>query len=160
MIQKIDIKDASIAEEVRKQMNVATPDNKGLMEANSVRYVKSSGIMVEEKNSCIKLYSATRTTAISAIVSHGRVEGVSPGSFILSFSMTAGGNFSKALKGLLGSNPAKFYYYQNGSSVSIYIVTGYDHSVTNVVPLIETGGYSYHLTRDTLPDGAVEIIPE
>ena len=31
MIQKIDIKDASIAEEIRKNMNVATASNKGLM---------------------------------------------------------------------------------------------------------------------------------
>ena len=31
MITKIDIKDASIAEEIRKNMNVATASNKGLM---------------------------------------------------------------------------------------------------------------------------------
>ena len=36
MIQKIDIKDVSVVEEIRKQMSVATKNNKGLMSTNEL----------------------------------------------------------------------------------------------------------------------------
>ena len=64
MIEKIDIKDASIAEAVRKNMAVATDDAKGLLDANSNRFVKSSGIHITEAGGCIKLYSGHGQTSV------------------------------------------------------------------------------------------------
>ena len=160
MIEKIDVKDASIAEEIRKNMGVATSARNGLMEAGSVRYVKTRGLNINENQACIKLYSSVGRASVSAIVCTGRIEGSTASSFVLSFAAATSGTFYCNIKRISGNNPAKFYYHKNGGNASIYLVTGVDYSITNVVPLIETGSYSYHLTRDTLPDGAVEIIPE
>ena len=162
MIEKIDVKDASIAEEIRKNMGVATSARNGLMEARSVRYVKTTGLSIDENQGCIKLYSSVGRASVSAIVCTGRIEGSIASSFVLSYAAASltSSTFYCNIKRISGNNPAKFYYHKNGVNVSIYLVTGVDYSITNVVPLIETGSYSYHLTRDTLPDGAVEIIPE
>ena len=49
MIQKIDIKDASIAEEIRKNMKVATPTDKGLALAwqNPISYNINAGETID-----------------------------------------------------------------------------------------------------------------
>ena len=43
MIEKIDIKDASIAEEIRKNMAVSTENNKGLMDAGGFLQMRAIG---------------------------------------------------------------------------------------------------------------------
>lgn len=157
MMEKIDISAASVAEAVRKQMALATTKNKGLLDAGSERFVRSNGLYIIDRPACIRLYSAEGRTAVSAIISTGRVEGSVCTSFILSFSLASVSSFFYDVKRLNDGPSAQFYYVKNGVNVSIYLVPTTDYSITNITPLIETGGFTYHLARETLPEGAIEI---
>lgn len=157
MIEKIDIKDPSIAEEVRKNIAIATVSQKGLLSEKSVRFVNSSGIHIPKRTACIKLYSASGMTSVTAIISTGRVEAGRCGVYILSFTMANAGEFSCAVNKINTGLSAIFYYVKDGNKASIYLVTTVDYSVTNISPLLEQGVFTYHLTEDTLPEGAVEI---
>lgn len=158
MIEKIDISNPSIAEAVRKQMVVVTSKEKGLLSEKSERFIRRNGLNILEKYACIKLYSSEGRSAVSAVVTTGRIEGDVCASFILSYTIAIGGTTHYiVVKRLTDGMFARFYYVKNGDSMSIYLVTSLDYSITNAVPLIETGFFTYHLTKDTLPEGAIEI---
>lgn len=157
MIEKIKITAASVIEEIRDNIPVATQEHKGLLNAGSDRFVKAKGLSVRENQACIKLYSAIGQTAVVALISTGRVEGSSCGVFLLSFSMATIGTYTCTIKKLNSGVSARFYYVKDGNRVTIYLVTTVDYSITHVTPLLEFGNFSYYLTQEPLPEGAIQI---
>lgn len=157
MIEKVQISDANVIEEIRDNIPVATQAQKGLLNAGSDRFVKANGLYIKETQACIKLYSGVGTTAVVAFVSTGRIEGSSCGVFLLSFSMATIGTYSCTIKKLNNGVSAKFYYVKDGNRVSIYLVSTVDYSITHVSPLLESGNFSYYLTQESLPEGAIRI---
>lgn len=153
----LKINKADLAEVIRGNMSVATQAQKGLLNADSDRFVKAKGLGITEKLACIKLYSAVGQTAVVAFIATGRIEGSSCGVYLLSFSMASMGTFSCNLKKLNSGASAKFYYVKDGNEVSIYLVTTVDYSITHISPLLESGNFSYHLKQESLPEGAVLI---
>lgn len=149
------INKTDLAEIIRENMPVATQVQKGLLDANSDRFVKGKGLRIIEKSACIKLYSAVSQTAVVAFITTGRIEGSSCGVYLLSFSIASTGSFSCNLKKVNSGASAKFYYVKDGNQVSIYLVSTVDYSITHISPLLESGGFSYHLIQDSLPEGAV-----
>lgn len=153
----LKINKADLAEVIRDNMSVATQTQKGLLNADSDRFVKAKGLNITEKSACIKLYSAVGQTAVVAFVATGRIEGGACGAYLLSFSMANMGAYSCFLNKLNSGASAKFYYVKDGNKVSIYMVATVDYSITHISPLLESGGFSYHLKQEPLPEGAVLI---
>lgn len=153
----LKINKADLAKVIRDNMSVATQTQKGLLNADSDRFVKAKGLGITEKSACIKLYSAVGQTAVVAFVTTGRIEGNICSAFLLSFSMVSMGTFDCIVKRLNSGASAKFYYVKDGNKVSIYMVATVDYSITHVSPLLESGNYSYHLKQESLPEGAVLI---
>ena len=71
--------------------------------------------------------------------------------------MASAGPFSCIVSKINAATTARFYYENNGNEVSIFVVSNMDYSITNITPLLERGGCSYHLTKETLPEGAIAI---
>lgn len=157
MIDKIQVTDTNVIELIRSQMPLSTKEQKGLLDANSNRYVKSVGLSISKNNACIKLYSTVDRTTVTVLVTAGRIEGALAGLYLMSFSMATIGTSYAKVKKLNNGIDADFYYVKNGNQLSIYLVTSVDFSVTNISPLLESGNYTYHLTEDTLPEDAVKI---
>lgn len=152
------ISKADLTEIIRDNMPVATQAQKGLLDAGSDRFVKAKGLSISAESACIKLYSAIGRTAVTAIVTTGRIEGKTCGVFLLSFSMASNGYYYGFVKKLNNSGAdATFYYVKDGNQVSIYMVSSVDYSLTHVSPLMEFGNYSYHLKQEPLSEGAVRI---
>lgn len=157
-MEKVKLIDSSVIEEIRDNMSVATQTQKGLLNAGSDRFVKANGLSVSAESACIKLYSAIGRTAVTAIVTTGRIEGQTCGVFLLSFSMASNGYYYGFVKKLNNSGAdATFYYVKDGNQVSIYMVSSVDYSITHVSPLLEFGNFTYHLKQEPLPEGAVRI---
>lgn len=156
-MEKVKLIDSSVIEEIRDNIPVATQTQKGLLNAASDRFVKAKGLGITEKLACIKLYSAVGQTAVIAFITTGRIEGSFCGVYLLSFSMASMGTYSCNLKKLNSGVSAKFYYVKDGNKVSIYLVSTVDYSITRISPLLESGGFSYHLKQESLPEGAVQI---
>lgn len=157
MIEKIKITAASVIEEIRDNIPVATQAKKGLLNAGSDRFVKANGLQIRESQACIKLYSGVGTTAVVALISTGRIEGNSCGVFLLSFSMATIGAYTCTIKKLNSGVSARFYYVKDGNRVTIYLVSTVDYSITHVSPLLESGNFSYYLKQEALPEGAIQI---
>lgn len=153
----LKINKADLAKVIRDNMSVATQTQKGLLNADSDRFVKAKGLNITEKSACIKLYSAVGQTAVVAFVTTGRIQGDICSAFLLSFSMASTDTYTCSLNKLNRGTSAKFYYVKDGNKVSIYMVTTVDYSITHVSPLLESGNYSYHLKQESLPEGAVLI---
>ena len=153
----LKINKADLAEVIRGNMSVTTQAQKGLLNADSDRFVKAKGLGITEKLACIKLYSAVGQTAVVAFIATGRIEGSFCGVYLLSFSMANMDTFSCNLKKLNSGASAKFYYVKDGNQVSIYLVSTVDYSITHISPLLESGNFSYHLKQESLPEGAVLI---
>lgn len=153
----LKINKADLAEAIRDNIPVATQTQKGLLAANSDRFVKAKGLGITERLACIELYSAVGQTTVVALITTGRIEGSACGVYLLSFSMANMGTFSCNLKKLNSGASAKFYYVKDGNEVSIYLVTTVDYSITHISPLLESGNFSYHLKQESLPEGAVLI---
>lgn len=156
-MEKVKLIDSSVIEEIRDNIPVATQSQKGLLNADSDRFVKAKVLGITEKLACIKLYSAVGQTAVVAFITTGRVEGSSCGVYLLSFSMANIGTYSCILNKLNSGASAKFYYAKDGNKVSIYLVSIVDYSITHISPLLESGNFSYHLKQESLPEGAVQI---
>lgn len=156
-MEKVKLIDSNVIEEIRDNIPVATQAQKGLLNADSDRFVKAKGLGITEKLACIKLYSAVGQTAVVALITTGRIEGSSCGVYLLSFSMASMGTYSCILNKLNSGASAKFYYVKDGNKVSIYLVTTVDYSITHISPLLESGNFSYHLKQESLPEGAVQI---
>lgn len=156
-MEKVKLIDSSVIEEIRDNIPVATQTQKGLLNANSDRFVKAKGLGITEKLACIRLYSAVGQTAVVAFVTTGRIEGNICSAFLLSFSMASMGTYYCDVKRLNSGVSAKFYYVKDGNKVSIYMVSSVDYSITSISPLLESGNYSYHLKQESLPEGAVLI---
>lgn len=151
------ISKADLTEIIRDNMLVATQTQKGLLNADSDRFVKAKGLGITEKLACIKLYSAVGQTAVAAFITTGRIEGNVCGVFLLSFSMASMGTYYCNIKRLNSGVSANFYYVKDGNKVSIYMVPSVDYSITSISPLLESGNFSYHLKQESLPEGAVQI---
>lgn len=149
------INKADLTEIIRENMSVATQAQKGLLNADSDRFVKAKGLSIIEKSACIKLYSAVGQTSVVAFITTGRIEGNSCGVYLLSFSMASAGTYTGLIKKLNAGLSAKFYYIKDGNKVSIYMVSNVDYSITHVSPLLECGNFAYHLIKESLPEGAV-----
>ena len=157
-MEKVKLIDSSVIEEIRDNIPVATQTQKGLLNAGSDRFVKANGLSVSAESACIKLYSAIGRTAVTAIVTTGRIEGQTCGVFLLSFSMASNGYYYGFVKKLNNSGAdATFYYVKDGNQVSIYMVSSVDYSITHISPLLESGNFTYHLKQEPLPEGAVRI---
>lgn len=156
-MEKVKLIDSSVIEEIRDNIPVATQTQKGLLNVDSDRFVKAKGLGITEKLACIKLYSAVGQTAVVAFITTGRIEGSFCGVYLLSFSMASMGTYSCNLKKLNSGVSAKFYYVKDGNKFSIYLVSTVDYSITHISPLLESGGFSYHLKQESLPEGAVQI---
>lgn len=156
-METVKLIESSVIEEIRGNMPVATQAQKGLLDANSDRFVKGKGLSITAKSACIKLYSAVGQTSVVAFITTGRIEGSSCGVFLLSFSMASAGAYTCNIKKLNSGVSANFYQVKDGNSVSIYLVSSVDYSITHASPLLESGNFSYHLIRESLPEGAVQI---
>ena len=156
-MEKVKLIDSSVIEEIRDNIPVATQTPKGLLNADSDRFVKAKGLNIIEKSACIKLYSAVGQTAVVAFVTTGRIEGNHCSAFLLSFSMASMGTYYCNVKRLNSGVSANFYYVKDGNKVSIYMVSSVDYSITSISPLLESGNFSYHLKQESLPEGAVQI---
>lgn len=157
-MEKVKLIDSSVIEEIRDNIPVATQTQKGLLNAGSDRFVKANGLSVSAESACIKLYSAIGRTAVTAIVTTGRIEGKTCGVFLLSFSMAINGYYYGFVNKLNNSGAdATFYYVKDGNQVSIYMVSSVDYSITHVSPLLEFGNFTYHLKQEPLPEGAARI---
>ena len=96
MIEKIQVTDTNVIELIRNQMPLSTKEQKGLLDANSNRYVKSVGLSISKNNACIKLYSTVGRTTVTVLVTAGRIEGALAGLYLMSFSMaTIGTSYAK-----------------------------------------------------------------
>ena len=151
-INKVDL-----TEIIRENMPVATQFQKGLLNADSDRFVKAKGFSITDKSACIKLYSAVGQTAVVAFITTGRIEGNVCSTYLLSFSMASMGTYSCTTKKLNDGSSAKFYYAKDGNKVAIYLVSSVDYSVTHISPLLESGNFAHHLIPESLPEGAILI---
>ncbi len=139
-------------------MPVATQAQKGLLDAGSDRFVKANGLSVSAESACVKLYSAIGRTAVTAIVTTGRIEEKPAAYFCCHFQWPAMVTIMASSKKLNNSGvDATFYYVKDGNQVSIYMVSSVDYSITHVSPLLEFGNFTYHLKQEPLPEEAVRI---
>lgn len=71
MIEKIDIKDASIAEEIRRNMNVATAENKGLMPTERMRLDRRIETVVSRVIYDVNYITSMSTSLLISIAAYG-----------------------------------------------------------------------------------------
>ena len=160
-ISTIDISNASVIGVVRSIMAEVNASVKGLMPSVKLRYVTKTGLTVVSTGKYIRLYRLSGQSAVSFLLSHGRIEGDMPSTLLISATLTTGKNTRSIKAKLIDQNltpPQIYQHFVSGEYLDLYIKVSSNYTITTIAPLIERSASTCILEEvNSLPDTATQI---